>query len=85
MKVFRVVIEPAALKDIEESIDWLSERAPHKVNEWLESLQFSLESLSQLPDRCSLAPLLPKTVSGALRKCDSIFSTGIPRSIGSFS
>jgi plasmid stabilization system protein ParE len=56
MKVFRVVIEPTALEDIEESLNWLSEKAPHKVSEWLESLQFSLESLSQLPDRCPFAP-----------------------------
>lgn len=55
MKVFRVVIEPTALEDVEESLDWLSKKAPHKVNEWLESLQSSLDSLSRLPDRCSLA------------------------------
>ncbi len=49
-------IEPAALEDIEEVLGWLLEKAPHKVSEWLDKLHETIGSLSEMPERCPLAP-----------------------------
>lgn len=42
---YRIDIEPTALEDIEEVLEWLSERAPHKVSEWLDKLHGTIRSL----------------------------------------
>lgn len=56
MAGFQIVIEPTALEDIEEVLQWLSDRAPHKVSEWLNNLHDSIQTLDTMPERCPLAP-----------------------------
>jgi plasmid stabilization system protein ParE len=53
---YQVVIDPRAEEDIEQALNWLKEQAPHKVEEWFDSLESEILSLQTIPERCPLAP-----------------------------
>lgn len=56
MKIYEVVLSPEAREDINDSLQWLSEHAPEKMEEWFAALELSIHSLAELPERCNLAP-----------------------------
>ena len=56
MTQYTVELDPRAVEDIENALNWLSEQAPHKVAEWLHALESEIQSLESLPQPCPLAP-----------------------------
>src|SRR5437763_8396598 len=56
MRRFRVLVQPPAQADIEESYGWLREQDEERADEWLEGLERSIRSLERLPARCPIAP-----------------------------
>ena len=52
----RIEIDPRASEDIHQALVWLGEQAPHKVEEWFDSLESEIYSLETMPERCPLAP-----------------------------
>ena len=56
MTRYNVELDPRAVEDIENALDWLAEQAPDKVSEWLDALESKIQSLETLPERCPLAP-----------------------------
>ena len=53
---YRIEIDPRATEDIDQVLVWLGEQAPHKVEEWFDSLVLEIHSLETMPERCPLAP-----------------------------
>jgi plasmid stabilization system protein ParE len=54
--IYRVQIQPPAERDLEEAWRWAARRAPITATRWLHRFRETLETLSQNPERCSLAP-----------------------------
>ncbi|MGA9377591.1 MAG: type II toxin-antitoxin system RelE/ParE family toxin [Phormidium sp.] len=52
---YKIVIQPAAQKAIEEAYFWLSNNSSQKARTWLEGLYKAILSLENMPLRCSLA------------------------------
>lgn len=55
MKVYQVVLSREAQEDIDDSLQWLSDHAPDKMEEWFTALEKAIHSLSEMPERCHLA------------------------------
>jgi plasmid stabilization system protein ParE len=53
---YRVIIQPSAQLDLEEAYLCVHKRAPLRVAKWFQGLEDAIFSLSELPQRCSLAP-----------------------------
>lgn len=53
---YRVVLQPEAESGITQSFDWLTEQSPTAADEWLSRIESACVSLSELPERCPLAP-----------------------------
>jgi plasmid stabilization system protein ParE len=53
---YRVVITAAAKQNLRNAYLWTAERAPETAARWLARFELELQSLSQFPERCSLAP-----------------------------
>jgi len=49
----KVIIQPPALADIEGAYRYIHERAPTRAPDWLDKLYEAMESLEELPKRCS--------------------------------
>ena len=45
MTRFRIEIDSRAAKDIDQALVWLGTQAPHKMEEWFDSLVFEIHSL----------------------------------------
>ena len=56
MTRYRIEIDPRASEDIDQALVWIGEQAPHKVEEWFDSLVSEIHSLETMPERCPLAP-----------------------------
>ncbi len=56
MQKYEIVFAPSAAEDLDEILAWLTEEAPEKVEEWFTALKEDISSLSQMPERCPLAP-----------------------------
>ena len=53
---FRVLVDPAALLEAEETFLWLRQRAPGEAARWFHGLWVAIDSLQEMPTRCALAP-----------------------------
>lgn len=53
---FRVEFAEAAAADVARAYRWLYERSTQAAERWRGSLLEAVESLSSMPERCSLAP-----------------------------
>jgi plasmid stabilization system protein ParE len=53
---FRVLVDPIALAEAEDSFRWMRRRAPQEAARWFVNLWRAIESLQVMPTRCSLAP-----------------------------
>ena len=53
---YRVQLQPPAERDLEEAWLWAARRAPETANRWLVRFRTALETLSENPQRCGLAP-----------------------------
>lgn len=56
MREFEIVFAPSAFEDLEETLQWLEKEAPEKVAEWYSAIKSEIATLSQLPERCPVAP-----------------------------
>ena len=52
---FRVLVDPAALVEAEETFLWLRRRAPREAEGWFHGLWAAIGSLQEMPTRCPLA------------------------------
>ena len=57
--MFKLVIQPPALTDLEDAYLWIQERAPQAADRWFNRIVAALESLRQSPERCGIAPENP--------------------------
>lgn len=53
---YSVRITARALREIDEALEWLSERASRAAARWHEQLMGAVRSLEDNPERCGLAP-----------------------------
>ncbi|OWY71412.1 hypothetical protein B7486_12560 [cyanobacterium TDX16] len=53
---YRVFLQPEAESGIHQSYDWLAEQSPTAADDWLSRIEQACNSLSELPERCPLAP-----------------------------
>jgi plasmid stabilization system protein ParE len=56
VKRWPVILELAALRDIEEGHRWLAERDPNAADRWFNGIYDTIGSLEVFPERCPLAP-----------------------------
>lgn len=56
MGEYKIVFAPTAAEDLNHTLQWLDENAPDKTQEWYEALKRDINSLSDFPKRCPLAP-----------------------------
>lgn len=56
MRDYEIIFAPTAYEDLDEILNWLSQNAPEKVQEWYAEIEASIQSLSHFPERCPLAP-----------------------------
>ena len=56
MKLYQVIILPAAERDIGEAYEWLAEQDAAAAIRWYNQLMEVIFSLDSLPERCPLAP-----------------------------
>jgi plasmid stabilization system protein ParE len=52
---YRVIIQPSALKDLDEAYTWLAERSPTMAARWFNRLLDAVNSLARSPEFCGLA------------------------------
>lgn len=53
---FRVLVDPAAISEADETFLWLRRRAPGEAVRWFHGLRAAIDSLQEMPTRCALAP-----------------------------
>jgi len=53
---YRVVIQPQAHDDIEQTYRWIAQHSPVNAARWFNGLLEIIDSLSRYPTRCPLAP-----------------------------
>ena len=53
---FRVVVQPGATQDLRTAAAWIARDSPIHAQEWLNGIEQAIASLSELPNRCPLAP-----------------------------
>lgn len=56
MKKYRLIIEPPAFDDLDESYQWIKQRSPEAAGRWFNGFVEALNSLTTAPERCGLAP-----------------------------
>jgi len=56
VKDYEIVFAPTVHDDLLSILEWLENEAPGKVSEWYGSIKSDIQSLSQMPKRCPLAP-----------------------------
>lgn len=57
---FNVQLTQAAKVDLAETMDFLTEHAPHQAQKWFDGLFASMESLSEMPTRHALISESPR-------------------------
>ncbi len=57
---YRVLVQTLALDDLDEYCLWVATHAPDTAARWLARFQDALQTLSQSPERCALAPENPR-------------------------
>lgn len=79
MAAFQIRIHPTAREDIESSASWIAERASsEKALEWIDTILETIESLTELPSRC---PLAPENWQMGTRRTTAIAFSGLPLEI----
>jgi len=53
--IYRVVFQPRALQQLEEQYQHIAKQNPSAAANWFNRFVTSLESLSQMPERCAIA------------------------------
>lgn len=54
---FKVIVEPSAAADIVGYGEWITAQGtPGNAERWVEGIELAIDSLSAMPERCSLAP-----------------------------
>jgi plasmid stabilization system protein ParE len=53
---YRLILQPAAEKDIEAAFRWIQDQSPSRATQWLNGLMQAIESLTVFPLSCPLAP-----------------------------
>jgi plasmid stabilization system protein ParE len=53
---YRVILQPRAQVEVEEAFRWIAEESPARAEKWFDGLQAAIETLSEFPTRCALAP-----------------------------
>jgi plasmid stabilization system protein ParE len=56
MKLWDVIVERPAQRDIAEARLWLADRNPAAADRWFNSIYVTIGSLEIFPERCPLAP-----------------------------
>lgn len=56
MSSYEVITQPRAERDIEAAYRWMLKHAPSVADEWYDDVAAAIESLEEMPERCSLAP-----------------------------
>lgn len=56
MKKYRLIIQPPAFEDLDAAYEWIRERAPGAAARWFNGFVDALNSLTESPKRCGLAP-----------------------------
>lgn len=56
MKKYRLIIQPPAFEDLDAAYQWIRERAPGAAARWFNGFVDALNSLTESPERCGLAP-----------------------------
>src|SRR5205823_9035701 len=51
-----VVVQPRARTDLREAYQWLAERSPRAAARWFQGISRAIQSLTDQPERCPLAP-----------------------------
>lgn len=65
---FAVRIAARALAEIDQALEWLSERSPTAAARWHQRLLEAIQSLENNPERCGLAPEAQWYPGGQLRQ-----------------
>jgi plasmid stabilization system protein ParE len=53
---YAVILQPRAIRDLEEAYLWSARRAPDAAARWLDRFHAALQTLSTNPQRCGIAP-----------------------------
>lgn len=53
---YTVIVQPRALRDLEEAYSWSARRASEAAARWLNRFRDVLQTLSTNPQRCGIAP-----------------------------
>ncbi len=53
---YRLIIQPPAFEDLDVAYQWIYQRAPEAAIGWFNGFVDALNSLSEFPERCGLAP-----------------------------
>ena len=53
---YSVLLTPQAVSDVDSAVEYLIHSAPRRAAPWLQGLMEAVLSLSELPQRCPLAP-----------------------------
>jgi len=53
---YKLIIQPSASVDLEESYRWIAERSPARAPGWFNRFIKALTSLQTNPERCEIAP-----------------------------
>ncbi|MEK6675341.1 MAG: type II toxin-antitoxin system RelE/ParE family toxin [Planctomycetota bacterium] len=56
MKTYRIIPEPNVEIELEAIYQWIAESSPLNAIRWYNNCLSSIASLSELPQRCSIAP-----------------------------
>ena len=56
MKKYRLIIQPPAFEDLDAAYEWIRERAAGAAARWFHGFVDALNSLTESPERCGLAP-----------------------------
>ena len=53
---YRVTLQPPALDDLDRAYEWIAKRSPENAQRWYTGFVQALQTLSEHPERCGLAP-----------------------------
>lgn len=53
---YRVLIQPPAADDLDAAVRWIARDAPGRAVAWFDGIFGAINSLSEFPRRCPLAP-----------------------------
>lgn len=53
---YKLIIQPPAIRDLDEAYQWIAERSPSNAASWFNGFLDTLRNLEQFPQRCEIAP-----------------------------